>query len=90
MAQDEKSWERETLEKLANSALKEQRRSRRWGIFFKLLTFIYIGVILFMAFAWRGDGELISEGKHTALVDLEGVIDAKGCRSSAVALSSTT
>ena len=78
MAQDEKSWERETLEKLANSALKEQRRSRRWGIFFKLLTFIYIGVILFMAFAWRGDGELISEGKHTALVDLEGVIDAKG------------
>jgi len=78
MAQDEKSWERETLEKLANSALKEQRSSRRWGIFFKLLTFLYIGVILVMAFAWRGDGELISEGKHTALVDLEGVIDAKG------------
>jgi protease-4 len=30
-----------------------------------------------MVFEWRGDGDLISDGKHTALVELEGVIDAK-------------
>ena len=30
-------WERKTLEKLLFSALKEQRRKRRWGIFFKFL-----------------------------------------------------
>ena len=78
MAQEEKDWERETLEKLAFSALKEQRKARRWGIFFKLLTFVYITVFLLLAFEWGGDGELMSEGRHTALVDLDGVIDAKG------------
>ena len=78
MAQEDKNWERETLEKLAFSALKERTTARRWGIFFKLLTFAYLAVLLAMLFQWRGDGELITDGKHTALVDMEGVIDAKG------------
>ncbi len=78
MAQEEKNWERETLEKLAFSALKEKKSARRWGIFFKLLTFAYLAFLLLMLFEWRGDGDLITEGKHTALVELEGVIDAKG------------
>ncbi len=77
MAQDEKDWERETLEKLAFSALKEQTKARRWGIFFKLLTFAYLTFLLVMLFQWRGDGDIMAEGKHTALVELEGVIDAK-------------
>ena len=77
MAQDEKSWERETLEKLAFSALKEQTRARRWGIFFKLLTFAYITLLILMVFEWRGDRELMTDGRHTALVELQGVIDAK-------------
>ena len=34
------------IEKLALEALKEQRRARRWGIFFKLLTFAYVTVLL--------------------------------------------
>ncbi|NOS75378.1 MAG: S49 family peptidase, partial [Methyloglobulus sp.] len=29
-------WEREIVEKLAFAAITEQRRTRRWGIFFKL------------------------------------------------------
>ncbi len=78
MAQEEKNWERETLEKLAFSALKEQTKRRRWGIFFKILTFAYITFLILMVFEWRGDGDLIAAGKHTALVDLDGVIDAKG------------
>src|SRR5471032_3551941 len=77
MAESEMNWERETLEKLAFSALKEQAKARRWGIFFKLLTFAYITFLILMVFQWRGDGDLISDGKHTALVELEGVIDAK-------------
>jgi protease-4 len=77
MAEPEKNWERETLEKLAFSALKEQRRARYWGIFFKLLTFAYVTFLLVMLFEWRGDGDLIGDGKHTALVELEGVIDVK-------------
>jgi len=78
MAESEQNWERETLEKLAFSALKEQRRARNWGIFFKLLTFAYLAFLIMMVFEWRGDGDLITDGKHTALVELEGVIDAKG------------
>src|SRR3990172_10845787 len=78
MAQEEKNWERETLEKLAFSALKEQTRARRWGIFFKLLTFIYVTFLLLMVLEWRGESDLMTDNKHTALVELEGVIDAKG------------
>lgn len=71
------NWERSVLEKLAMSAIQEQRRTRHWGIFFKLLTFCY----LFFAFAffmgWLGNSESsLSSGKHTALIDLAGVISA--------------
>jgi len=78
MAQEEENWERETLEKLAFSALKEQTKARRWGIFFKLLTFAYVTFLIVMVFEWRGDGDLMADGKHTALIELEGVIDVKG------------
>jgi len=78
MAQDDRNWERETLEKLAFAALKEQTKARRWGIFFKLLTFAYLTLLILMVIGWRGDTELMSDAKHTALVDLDGVIDAKG------------
>lgn len=78
MADEEKNWERETLEKLAFATLKEQRKARRWGIFFKLLTFAYVTLLLIMLLEWRGDGDIISDGNHTALVELDGVIDAKG------------
>ena len=79
MAEEEKNWERETLEKLAFAALKEQKKARRWGIFFKLLTFGYVTFLFVMLFHWRGDGDVITGGQqHTALIQLEGVIDAKG------------
>jgi protease-4 len=68
----DESWERETLEKLAFAALKEQRTSRRWGIFFKLLTFAYITLIVVLAVDWKTKGE--SSGKHTALVEVSGII----------------
>jgi len=73
MAENEEQWERRALERLAGAALQEQRRARRWGIFFKLLTFAYITVILLMAVDWKGRGEG-GDGKHTALVEVSGVI----------------
>lgn len=72
MADNDGQWERGLIERLATAALKEQRRARRWGIFFKLLTFAYITVIIVLAMDWKGGGE--STGKHTALVELSGVI----------------
>ncbi len=70
-------WERGVLEKLALEALKEQRRARRWGIFFKLLTFAYITLLAAVLFDW-GRAEKLASDKHTALVEVAGVIDAKG------------
>ncbi|HFD92695.1 MAG TPA: signal peptide peptidase SppA [Gammaproteobacteria bacterium] len=71
---DKPGWERDLLERLAFATLKEQRRSRRWGIFFKAATLLYLVALLFMfnQDAWQQDG--IVKGKHTALVDVRGVI----------------
>jgi protease IV len=74
------NWERDVLEKLAFAAIKEQRRGRRWGIFFKLLGFAYLTFLIVMLFDWRGEDGLTG-GKHSALVDLDGVIQAKGSAS---------
>jgi protease-4 len=66
-------WERETLIRLASSGLQEQRRARRWGIFFKLLTFVYLAVLLVMLVDI--DYEEVGKGEHhTALVEIKGVI----------------
>jgi protease-4 len=78
MQDDGNHWERKVIEKLAASALTEQRRARRWGIFFKLLGFGYLSFLLFVAFDWRGNAESLSATKHTALVELSGVIQPRG------------
>lgn len=70
------NWERGVLEKLAMSAIQEQRRARYWGIFFKVLTFGYLFLILFLAMGWAGGRVDGSMGKHTALIELNGVISA--------------
>jgi protease IV len=71
MTETNGQWERELVTKLATAALKEQRRARLWGIFFKLLTFAYITLILLMAIDWQGAE---GGGKHTAMVELNGLI----------------
>jgi protease-4 len=73
------SWERDVITRLATAALKEQRRARLWGIFFKLLTFAYITFAVLFAFDWKGDGGMVGSGKkHTALVELTGTIAPGG------------
>ena len=71
------NWERNVLEKLALSAIQEQRRTRRWGIFFKLLTFAYLFFLLAMVLDITGDSsDGLAGGKHTALIEVKGVIAA--------------
>jgi protease-4 len=68
-------WERQVLEKVALAAVQEQRKTRHWGILFKSLTFIYLFIVLFLAAGWFEHGETqLTSGKHTALVDIQGVI----------------
>jgi protease-4 len=73
------NWERKVLEKVALAAVDEQRRARRWGIFFKLLGFVYLTVLLATLVDWEA---LVSgaetSARHTALVEMTGVIQAKG------------
>jgi protease-4 len=80
MAEGE-NWERGVIEKLATEALREQRRSRRWGIFFKLLTFAYLTFLLVLLLDWQGEAERLAGVKHSALVEITGVIDSKGSAS---------
>ncbi len=70
-------WEREVLGKLAGAALAEQRRARRWGIFFKLLGFAYVGFSLFLVWqAMEPQRFERDKGQHTAVIDIEGTIAA--------------
>jgi len=72
-------WERKILEKLALEAIVEQRRRRRWGIFFKLAALVYLTVILVYAIDWGPSAERLADGKkHTALVQMTGVIHSTG------------
>lgn len=66
-------WERELVRKLASAALLEQRRGRRWGIFFKLLGFAYLTAMILL---WLPEdlSETVTQGKHTAVVDVTGLI----------------
>lgn len=68
------NWEKDLLENLALASLREQRRARSWGIFFKLLTFVYLFLLLFIALGWIDDGKVRIAEKHTALIDLQGMI----------------
>ena len=68
-------WEKETLNRLAFAAINEQRRARRWSVFFKSLFFIYLFVIIFyIPTDWSKAS--IKHAKHTALIELDGVIAA--------------
>jgi protease-4 len=69
-------WERNVLEKLALASVQEQSRSRRWGIFFKLLGFIYLFALLFVALGWLGKRDGALPARHTAVVEIRGVIAA--------------
>ena len=73
------NWERRLIERLALESLTEQRRRRRWGIFFKLLGFAYFGFLIYALGDWGLGGERVGDGPgYTALVSIDGVIDANG------------
>lgn len=68
------NWERQLLEKVALAAINEQKTARRWGIFFKLLTFAYLAVILAVAFYPDVETEISGDNQHVAVIDVLGMI----------------
>ena len=71
-------WERGVVERLVMATVDEQRRARRWKIFFR---FAALGVVLLAmasAFGWIHSPETVTAGRHTAVVEVHGVLDAGG------------
>lgn len=72
---ESKTKEWRLIEKTMMGLQKEQRAARRWGIFFKLLTFGYLFVILgIYLFADSFTPDMDEGGEHTAVVQVNGVI----------------
>lgn len=71
-------WERSVLEKVALAAIAEQRKARRWSMAFKLLVMLYLFLVLFLGMGWIKKAGEKTTGKHTAMVELRGVISAEG------------
>jgi protease-4 len=66
------TWERRLIERLLEKQLIEQRRARRWRIFFRLLTLALVVLVLTL---FRTDvGVAPTTGRHTAVVRLNGII----------------
>lgn len=75
-SENSKEWK--LIDKALMSAQAEQKTARRWGIFFKALTFIYLFAILMLI---RGGSsvEKIDMGRsaeHVAIIEVNGVIAA--------------
>ncbi len=82
-----KEWK--LIEKMVSTLGAEQRRSRRWGIFFKLLTFVYLFVLaVLFSGRWQAGSGAADYGVHTAAVDVYGVIADKEDASAEVILES--
>ncbi|MEW8209745.1 MAG: signal peptide peptidase SppA [Candidatus Thiodiazotropha taylori] len=71
-------WERDLLNQMVMATVAENRKSRRWGIFFKLLTFAYLFIILAM-FLWSDKLEVdqTKATEHTALINVKGLISSE-------------
>jgi len=74
LGSNSKEWR--LIEKMVNGLSVEHRRSRRWGIFFKSLTFIYLFAALYFIVDSSWTEKISLNEPHTALVDISGVIAA--------------
>lgn len=66
----------DVVERFVFEVIREQRRARRWGVFFKLLGFAYLGFLLWLAME-GGFSELDSatgSSGHTAMVEINDII----------------
>jgi len=70
--------DQEILSKLAFATLTEQRRARRWNVFFKGLMAAYFFVLIFMVYLPSSSSDKSKSSKeHTAIIDIQGVISSE-------------
>ncbi len=69
-------WEQQALRDIAMAGIREQRRRRRWGIFFKLALLVYLFLLLLAFRSCQFAGEAEPSGRHTAVIHVDGPIAA--------------
>ncbi|MBX2808690.1 MAG: S49 family peptidase [Cellvibrionaceae bacterium] len=69
-----RDWE--LVSAIARDALKEQKKARRWSVFFKILTFSYLFFILIGVglSQQKAQGGFAASAPHTAIVRINGII----------------
>ncbi|MEK9712189.1 MAG: S49 family peptidase [Thalassolituus sp.] len=74
---DDNSKEWKLIERALMASQAEQRTARRWGIFFKILTFAYLAAVFMVIRLPMGDeGGHIGSGPHAAVIEVNGPIAA--------------
>lgn len=68
------NWERDVITRLAFASLTEQRRARRWSLFFKILVFLYLFMVFWVYQGKQWEQSIAEGGEYTALIDIDGVI----------------
>ncbi len=71
--QHKESWEKDLVNRLAFASLNEQRRSRRWSIFFRSAFLLYL-VVLVVLFLPDEGGDISLGSDHTAVIEVKGAI----------------
>ncbi len=72
--QPDENWARTVLEKVALEQIRETRRARRWGIFFKSLFFLYLLVVVGLMLPDQLSDTGLDKDGHTAIIEVKGVI----------------
>jgi len=67
-------WERALINRMAAEFLRNQRRSRRWGVIFRVGILAYLLLLLVIYFANGFSDSLSTTKEHTALIDVDGLI----------------
>jgi protease IV len=76
---ESQSWERQTINKMLEMTIKEQRAKRRWSIFFKLCVLGYIVILTMYMVSQKQELKFGMSGKpYTAVINIDGEIAADG------------
>lgn len=67
------------VNRLAREFLAEQRRARRWNLFFRLFIVAFLSALLFIYLSKDDMPSVgVDDGRHTALIDVQGIIISGG------------
>ncbi|WP_420826342.1 S49 family peptidase [Rhabdochromatium marinum] len=70
------NWERALINSVTVEFLRDQRRARRWGLFFKLAALVYVVILLLAVYADTLSQSVGVSDEHSALIEVKGMIAA--------------